>query len=232
MGQVAGKMRRLFRFLLQLVAAIVLFMAVTVAWIIFDGLNDVGDSADVALVVGHDAGFGNDEAALERLSKLYKDGEFPKIIVSTGNSGAAYDQQAVVTRYFEQHGVPSSAIIEVSGAQNTGEMAANVAAIMKSHELVSIMLVNDYYRMSLLKLALLHAGVADIKKAHAGTVRWEDAVPIAHEVYALYDYVGRTFLLPAAKKIKEEAATEAHKATIEAEKARNTVDKSLDSLPK
>jgi uncharacterized SAM-binding protein YcdF (DUF218 family) len=143
-----------------------------------------------------------------------------------------YDEQATITKYFEEHGVPSSAILEDTGARNTGEMARDVAAIMKSHELVSIMLVTDYYRMSRLKLALLHAGVADIKKSHLGKARLQDALPIAHEVFALYDYIGRTFLWPAAEKIKDEAITASDKAKVEAEKAKDTVNRNLDSLPK
>jgi vancomycin permeability regulator SanA len=224
-------MRRLFRFLFQLVAAVVLFVAITVAWIIFDGLNDVGDSADAALVVGDDPYSSNGVTEVERVTKLYKDGEFQKIIVST-ESGANYEEQASITKYLEGHGVPSGAIIEVTGAETFGDMAHDVASIMKSHDFMSVMLVTDYYRVSRLKLALLHAGVPDIKKTHIGSVRKEDALPIAREVIALYDYVGRTFLLPAAKKIKDEAATAGDKAKVEAQKAKDTVNKGLDTLPK
>jgi uncharacterized SAM-binding protein YcdF (DUF218 family) len=225
-------MRRLFRFLFQLVAAVLCFVAVTVVWVIFDGLNDDGESADAALVAGHGGEPGSGSASLDRVAKLYGDGEFPKIIVSAANPGGAYDEQTSITAYLERHGVPSSAIIDETGARDIGGMTRDVAEIMKAHDLKSIMIVTDYYRMSRLKLALLHAGVSDIKKTHVGTVRKEDALPILQEVVALYEYFVQTFLLPAANKIKEEATTEADKARVEAEKAKDNVNKGLDSLPK
>jgi uncharacterized SAM-binding protein YcdF (DUF218 family) len=225
-------MRRLFGFVFQLATGCLGFVAITVVWIVFDGLNDEGEHADVALVAGHGEDPGARRAWLDRVARLYKDGEFPRIIVSAASSGGAYDEQTAITGYLEQRGVPSSAIIDDTGAANLGEMARDVADIMQTRELHSIMIVTDYYRTTRLKLALLHAGISDIKKTHVGTVRKEDAVPILQEVVALYEFVGRTFLLPAAKKIKEEAATEADKAKIQAEKAKDNVNKGLDSLPK
>jgi hypothetical protein len=103
---------------------------------------------------------------------------------------------------------------------------------MKKHGFGSVMIVTNYYRMTRMKLALEHAGVTDIKKSHLGSVRLHDSWAIAREVFALYAYVGKTFILPAAEKIKEEASSEADKASVEAEKAKDSVNKKLDSLPK
>ena len=224
-------MRRLFSFLIKLVVSALCFVAITVALIIFDGLNDVGDSADVALVVGRDDGGSNDEQ-LERVAKLYKNGEFRQVIVSTASSYPSFDSQAGMTKYLEEHHVPSSAIIEDSGAADSAEMAHDVSELMKAHEFSSVMIVSDYYRMSRIKFALLHAGVSNIAKTHAGSAQLDDAWPIAREVGALYAYFYHTFILPTAEKVKQEAATEADKASAEAQKAKQSVDKNLDSLPK
>jgi vancomycin permeability regulator SanA len=183
-------------------------------------------------VVGHDEDAGSGQAQLERVARLYKDGQFHKVIVSAANSGAGPDEQSTMTKYLEDHGVASSAIIDDTDARSTAEVARDVAEIMKSKELDSVMIVAEYYRMSRLKLALLHSGVRDIKKSHVGEARVNDAVPVAREVLALYTYVWRTFLMPAAEKIKKEATTEADKAKVEAEKAKENVDKKLDTLPK
>jgi uncharacterized SAM-binding protein YcdF (DUF218 family) len=141
-------------------------------------------------------------------------------------------EAVAIMKYLEQHGVPSSAILEDAGDRKPREMARDVAEIMKSHQLTSLMLVDDYYRMSRLKLMLLHVGVNDIRKAHLGSLSAQDAVPIACEVLALYEYVGRTYLMPAAKKIKEEAVTASDKAKSEAERAKDSVNRGLDALPK
>ena len=86
--------------------------------------------------------------------------------------------------------------------------------------------------MTRLDLSLRHAGVDHIEKSHIGPVRVNDSWAIAHEIFALYEYVGKTFLGPAAEKIQAEAKVEGDKAKVEADHARNTVDKKLDSLPK
>jgi uncharacterized SAM-binding protein YcdF (DUF218 family) len=224
-------MRRVIRFLIQLAVSVLCFVAITVGLIIFDGLNDVGESADVALVVGRDDD-APDDAQLERAAKLYKAGEFRQIIVCSATSYPAFDAQAAMTKYLEEHQVPSSSIIEESGAADTAEMARDVAGVMKSRNFTSVMIISDYYRMSRIKLALLHAGVANIAKSHVGTAGPQDAVPIVREVWALYTYVFRTFVQPTAEKVKQEAATEASKASAEAEKAKDTVNQKLDSLPK
>lgn len=208
------------------------FVAVTVVLIILDGLNDIGDHADVALVVGHEEYYRGSEPQLERVVKLYKDGAFNQVIVSASNRGTSPNEEAEMTQFLKTHGLPASAIIEDSGAADTAEMAADVAQILKDRGLTSVMIVTDYYRMSRLKMALLHVGIKDIAKAHVGSAHYEDAWPIAREVVVFYRYVFDTFLLPAAEKIKSEASEAASKAKDEAEKAKKDVDKNIEKLPK
>ena len=103
---------------------------------------------------------------------------------------------------------------------------------MKSHRFQSVMVVTDYYHMTRTKLALLHEGITEIGKAHVGKLRKEDAWKIGREVVALYDYIGKIYLLPAAKKVKKEALVGVDKAKADAEKTKEKVDKSLDSMAK
>jgi uncharacterized SAM-binding protein YcdF (DUF218 family) len=224
-------MRRLISLFIKLAVSALCFVAITVILIVLDGLNDVGENADVALVVGQeDATQAN--AELEHAAKLYKDGEFRQVIVSSAGAYPSFAGQAAMTKFLEEHHVPSSAIIEESGGTNTEEMAGNVAEILRNHGVASVMIISDYYRMTLLKMALLHAGVSNIAKSHVGTASFQDAVPITREVFALYSYLYRIFLLPTAEKVKQEAATEASKASAEAQKAKENVDQKLNALPK
>ena len=238
-------MRRLFNVIFQLVAAALLIFLFTAVWIVFDGLNDLGEKADVALVIGHsELSEGNaEQPRLDRVIKLYNEGEFPFIIVSgstrrstitiNNRSGIFTDDRpAEMAKYLESHGVPSNAIIEGRQGQNTQETARDVAGIMKSHQFQSVMIVTDYYHMTRTKLALHHEGVAEIQKAHVGKLQKEDALKIGREVVALYDYVGKVYLLPAAEKVKEEAKVGMDKAKVDAEQAKKKVDKSFDGLSK
>ena len=227
-------MRRLFNLIFQLIAAALVIFLFTAVWIVFDGLNDLGEKADVALVTGHaEAPQGKGEQPrLDRVVKLYNDGEFPFIVVSGATDRGAYDDPAAMTKYLESHGIDSNAIMQCRPGETTQDTAHNMAQIMKSHQFESVMVVTDYYHVTRTKLALSHEGVAEIQKAHVGKLRKEDAWRIGREVVALYEYVGKIYLLPAAEKVKKEAHVGVDKAKADAEQAKKKVDKSLDSMTK
>jgi uncharacterized SAM-binding protein YcdF (DUF218 family) len=226
-------MRRLFNLIFQLVAATVFIFLGTAAWIVFDGLSDSGQKTDVALVTGHaESAQGTSEPVLDHVVQLYNQGEFPFIIETEPTGGPNHDGSGGIAAYLESKGIPSSAIIEAHWSGTTQGNAREVAQIMKSHQFQSVMIIADYYQITRTKLALTHEGIVDIEKAHVGKLRKEDAFKIGREVVALYDYIGKIYLLPAAEKVQKEAQVGMDKAKTEAEKAKGKVDKSLDSMVK
>lgn len=230
-------MRRLFSIIFQLVAAAIFFFLCTAAWIIFDGLNDSTEKADVGLVTGHEEtppGMHGLVAPgkLDRAIQLYNDGDFPFIVVSGSALYSGYDSSKAMAEYLVSKGIPAGAIIEGPEKGSTQETAREIAKIMKSHQFRSVMIVSDYYRMTRTKLALVHAGITEVGKAHVGKLRKEDAWKIGREVVALYDYVGKVYLFPAAEMIKKEAQVGMDKASVDAEKARDSVSKGLDNMTK
>jgi len=227
-------MRRLFKLIFQLIAAAIFLFLCVAAWIVFDGLNDSGQKADCALVTGHiDSASGHvAQPALDYAAKLYNDRVFPVIIIAATSKPGTNDDEEAMAKYLKSHGVPADAIILVRRSETTPELTHNVVAIMKSLQFQSVMIVADYFRVTRIKLALSHEGVGDIEKAHVGKLEREDVLKIGHEVVALCDYVGHVYLLPAAEKAKEEAKVGMDKASVEAQKAKEKVDKSLDSLAK
>ena len=239
-------MRRLFKLFFQLIAAAIFLFLCLAALIVFDGLNDEGQKADCALVTAQ-AGAPQGNSGLDRVVKLYNDGEFPFIIVSGSmvhvttevsagtlslTARSTDDEAADMAKYLETHGVPANAIIEAPRSETTQGMARAVAKLMKSRMFQSVMIVTDYYHMTRLKLVLNHEGVADIEKSHVGTLRKEDALKIGREVVALCNYVGHVYLLPAAEKAKEEAQVGLDKASVDAQQAKDKVNKSLDDMAK
>ena len=247
-GNLLGMLRGLFKLFFRLVAVFLFLFLCVAAVIVFDGLNDEGQKADCALVTGHVEGTpGAPDLQLDRAVQLYNSGEFPVIIVggsrvpvTTDVSAGAFsftghrtdDGAADMATYLESHGVPAKAIIEVHRAGTIPDTAREVVESMRSHQFQSVMIVADYYRMTRLKLVLGHEGVADIEKSHVGKLQKEDALNIGREVVALCDYVGRIYLLPEAEKAKEEAKVGLDKASVEAEKAKEKVDKSLSNMAK
>lgn len=230
-------MGRLIKWIFKYIIVLVLLFLCLAAWIVFDGLRDSGEKADVALVTGHlEAPVGMHEtvahADLDRAIKLYNDSDTSYIIVSGSTSHTNYDDLDVRIKYLESHGVPSDVIVEDHHGQNMGEMARDVATILKSHQATSVMIVTDYYHVTGTKIALAHEGIRQVGNAHVGQFQKEDAVKIGRETVALCEYVGKVYLLPAAEKAKEEAQIGMDKAKVEAEKAKEKVDKSLDSMAK
>jgi uncharacterized SAM-binding protein YcdF (DUF218 family) len=226
-------MGRFLKLIFKLLAVALLIFLLTVVWVVLDGQIDLGAKADVALVTGHgESSLGASEPRLDRAIQLYNDGEFPFIVVSMSMDLPAQDGSAAMAKYLESHGIPSNAIIEDHREKNTQDTARDMAEIMKSHRFHSVMVVTDYYKMTRMKLALHHDGVTEIEKAHVGNLQKQDAWEINREVVALYDYIGKFYLLPAAEKLKKEAQVGIDKFKANAEKAKEKVDKKFDSLSK
>jgi len=212
----------------------VFFFLCTSALIIFDGLNDQGQKADVALVTGHAQVVpGKPNPLLDRVVDLYNAGDFSFIILSGSTGGSAGDEPAAMAEYLERHGIPPGVVIRGrKGGESTQETASRVAEIMKLRQFKSVMIVADYYHITRTRLVLSHEGIAEVERAHVGRLQKEDAVKIAREVVALYVYVGKTYLLPAAEKVKKEAEVGIDKVDADALQAKDKVNKGLDNMAK
>ena len=222
-------MRRLFNVIFQLISAAIVIFLLTAVWIVFDGLTDLGEKADVAWVFGSSQPpRGASDPLLDRVIKLYTDGDFPFIVVS----GSTHDQADVMAKYLESHDVPASAILKGAWGENTLDTARNMAETMKLHQFKSVMIVTDYYYVTRTKLELLHEGITDVQKAHVGKLHKADAMKIGREVVALYDFVAKDYLLPAAEKAREEAQVGIEKAKANADQAKKKMDKGLDNMSK
>jgi vancomycin permeability regulator SanA len=240
--------RGLFQLIFRLVFLAFLVVVCTVIWIVYDGLNDHGDHADVAVVPGNAVrkdGLpgGVLRGRLDRTVELYRAGKFPLIIVSGATKLGGYDEPAVMANYLVEHEVPRGAIIEDKLGATTDDTGRNAAGIMHARHLQTAMIVTNYYHITRAKLALQHAGIHNVEQEHVGVVSKDDATMLAREVVALYYYLGRYYLIPAAekakteaqvdaKKIQQEAKEDGQKAKDEAEKAKEKANQDLDSLRK
>ena len=240
--------RGFFRLIFRLIILALLILVGTVVWIVYDGLNDHGDHAEVAVVPGNAVrrdGMPGPilRARLDRAIELYQAGKFPLIIVSGATKLGGYNEPAVMTNYLVEHEVPQTAIIEDKEGATTSETGANVAKIMRDRKLVSVMIVTNYFHVTRMKLALQLAGVHNIEQTHVGVVSKDDGYMLAREVIALYYYLGRYYLMPAAEKAQAEAKVDGQKiekeAQVDGEKAKEEADKlkqkandDIDSLKK
>ena len=237
-----------FTFIFRLVALAALVFIGTAVWVVFDGLSDKGNHADVGVVPGTAVlrtGLPGPilRARLDRAIELYRAGKFPIVIVSGATKLGGYDEPTVMTNYLVEHDVPRTSILTDSLGANTDDTGVDVAKIMKEHHVTTAMIVTNYYHITRLKLALQHAGIHDVEQMHVGVVNKEDAFMLGREVVALFDYLARFYLIPAAEKagqeaqvagkeIQKDAQAGSAKAHDEAEKAKQKVNDGLDSLKK
>lgn len=240
--------RGFFRLIFRLLALALLIVIGTVIWIVFDGLSDHGDKADVGVVPGNAVrrdGLPGPilRARLDRAIELYQAGKYPLIIVSGATKLGGYDEPAVMANYLVEHQVPRAVVITDKMGTNTSDTGIDVAHIMKARHLQSAMIVTNYYHITRMKLSLQHAGIHQVEQTHVGVVGKNDAFMVAREVAALYYYLGRFYLIPAAEKaqaeakidgqkVKQEAAVDGEKAKEEADKLKEKANQELDSLHK
>ena len=229
--------RGIFRLLMQLVALVVLAFVLTSIYVVYDGLNDQGDTADCAVVLGHALRTDGQpgpilQARLDRAVLLYRDKKVPLLIVSGGQEPGGVDEAAGMASYLEVQGVPARAILEDHHGAHTAETARDVAAFMRARNLHSVIVVSHYYHITRTKLALRHEGIPTVGQAHVGTVVRDDIFNLARETAALWYYLFQDYLQPAAARASVEAKADAQvlkeKISSEANKAKSSVEKAAD----
>jgi len=229
--------RGFFRLIFQIILLAILVFIGTGVWLVYDGLNDQGDRADCAVVLGHAVKADGQpgpilRARLDRAVTLFRDGKVPLIIVSGASHVDSHDEATSMARYLVAHQVPMPNIIEDHGGFNTDGTAKDVAALMHKFRLRSVMVVSHYYHITRTRLALKHDGITEISTAHVGTVRKEDAFNVAREVVGIYYYLFKYYLKPATDKATVQASVVADQvkdklqsaASDAAEKAKQAAD--------
>jgi vancomycin permeability regulator SanA len=221
--------RWLFRTLVQLILLFVVALVFTAVWIVYDGLNDTGDTADCAVVLGAAVRADGQPAEvlrerLDRSVQLYRDKKVPFIIVSGADHVEGHNEATGMSAYLKSHGVPAGAIIEDHGGTNTDGTAHGVAKIMRDHHFKSVMIVTHYYHITRTKMALKREGITRISQTHAGTVTKKDAFNIAREVADIYYHLFKYYLGPAAAKAGVEASSEAVKLSSQLQSATHQME--------
>jgi vancomycin permeability regulator SanA len=206
--------RGLIRLFWQLLTLLVVIAALLAVWIIYDGINDVGDTADCAVVLGTAVKANGMPAPvlqerLDRAVQLYQAGKVPVIIVSGADHVGGNNEATAMASYLETEGVPTKAVIQDHQGINTDATAHDTAQIMREHNLHSVMVVTSYYHITRTKMALRWEGVKSISQAHAGVVRKEDAFNIAREVADIYYHVFKNYIVPATMEAATAAKNEA-----------------------
>jgi vancomycin permeability regulator SanA len=189
---------RLKKSLLRLALLLLIFFVASAIAIVWDGLSDKVQAADVAIVLGNAVSANGQpsarlQARLDKTVELYHQGLFQAIIVSGGIDEAGFDEARVMKNYLVQQGVAEEHIQADSNGANTFLTAKNAAQIMKEKHLQSALVISQYFHLSRAKLALKRFGISPVYTAHANFFEWRDFYSTAREVFGFYSYCLRNY---------------------------------------
>jgi vancomycin permeability regulator SanA len=175
----------------------VLFIISAIA-IVWDGLVDDLETADVAIVLGNKVEIDGTpsarlQARLDKAVALYAQGMFDRIIVSGGTGREGYDEAEVMQRYLVAKGIPESNVYVDSEGNNTYLTARNSAIFMEEHGWKSAMVITQYFHISRSRLALKRFGISPVYSAHADYYDLRDVYSVGREVVAYLYYFIRAY---------------------------------------
>ena len=164
----AGAERKSGRWLFwtTLVAAVMVlavFSSIFVS-ILNDSTKQELHSADAIIVFGAAQYDGRPSpvfrARLDHANELFRQGWAP-VVITTGGAAAdpKFSEGGVGRNYLMRKGIPESALIAETQANDTAESAERVAAIMRANHMNSCLAVSDAYHMFRIRMLLMHQGL-------------------------------------------------------------------------
>lgn len=162
--------------------------------IVLTGLLDDIQKSDAGIVLGSKVmpdGTPSDRlrARLDKTAELYRQGMFPRIIVSGGTGKEGFSEAQVMATYLsEVQSVPRSAILLDEQGNTTMATAVNSAAIMQAHDFSSALVVTQFFHIPRSRYALHRVGIDTVHSAHANYFEARDFYSLAREMIALPAY--------------------------------------------
>jgi uncharacterized SAM-binding protein YcdF (DUF218 family) len=143
-------LRRAARAGLLLLAAVVVYFAVTLYQVWSTGRSDHTGSVDAIVVMGAAQYDGRPSpqlaARLDHAAALWPTGRADVVVVTGGNRpGDRFTEAQASAQYLEEHGVPASAILLEDRGTDSYESLRGVAALLASRGLQEVLIVTDPY---------------------------------------------------------------------------------------
>jgi hypothetical protein len=207
-------LRKLLKFVVYILIIELICFVGMAYWIIHDGSVDHYDSTDAAFVPGY-AEIHNGilspalTARLDRAKQLLDQGKVTYIIVSAVTPPGEDDEAQAMDRYLQAHDVSAGTILQDHPGDKAGDSIESVSKIMKTQEIHSLLLIDDYYRLVHLKIRFVHGGEKELAQAHIGEWKNDDARNVMAEDYAIYKDMYDWYVVPESKELGKKAWAEA-----------------------
>jgi uncharacterized SAM-binding protein YcdF (DUF218 family) len=162
--------RWLLRLVALLVAALVVFLAITGVRIAREGSAQELHPADAIVVFGAAEYSGHPSpvlrARLDHAFELFHQGLAP-VIITTGGAASdpTFSEGGVGHDYLMRRGVAEKNLIAETQGSDTAQSAVRVAVIMRANGLHSCVAVSDAYHVFRIKRLLEHEGIGPVYEA-------------------------------------------------------------------
>lgn len=160
-------------------------------FIIFDGLNDKNNKADVAVVLGNKINEDGTlsarlQARLDKGIELYINGRVKKIIVSGGLGKEGFWEGTKMKEYLIENQIPNQNIFVDNYGNDTEKTVENSIRILDSLHFKSAICVSQYFHQTIIKMLFRKQGFQNIESASPFYFEWRDFYSIFREFFAFY----------------------------------------------
>ncbi len=167
--------------------------------IIFDGLTDDIQKADIAVVLGNKIEADGQvsprlKIRLVRALELYQKKMVLKILVSGGIDPNGHNEAVIMKKYLVKNGVKPNDILLDEYGNNTYLTALHTKSLLVRHGFSSVIAISHYYHISRIKLAFKNFKIHRIYTAHANILlELTEPYSIFREFVAYYYYLIRCY---------------------------------------
>ena len=135
---------------LLLLAAVVVYLAVSLFQVWSTGRSDYGGPVDAIVVMGAAQYDGRPSpqlaARLDHVAELWPEGRAGLVVVTGGKRpGDRFTEAEASAAYLEEHGVPAAAIVLEDQGTSSYESLQGVAALLEARGLDEVLIVTDPY---------------------------------------------------------------------------------------
>lgn len=153
-----------FRIACAVAVAMALYVGLTFVTVLSVGHTDAGNKADAVVVLGAAQYDGTPspllESRLQHALDLYSSGRVTFIAVTGGKKpGDRFTEAAASRRWLTDRGVPTAVIIREDEGRSTWESMSNVAAVLSSRDIQTVLVSTDRWHMQRCVLSLRELGI-------------------------------------------------------------------------
>ena len=183
------------KFLRFFLITCLLWVAVHVCYITWDGLKNQPPPSDIAVVLGSTVFDDGTPASwtkgrLDRAYELYKEGKVKLFFVS-GGTGVEfnYPEATAMKAYLVKKGVPEILIVADNAGNNTYLSAVNFMKWNKESKMQQVIVVSQFFHITRTKYIFRKMGFkGELSSASSKVYTWKDMISLLREVPAFYKY--------------------------------------------